>query len=174
MIKKDCYFFGTLIKTHGISGKFIFKSDKKLSEEYYDLESVFIEIDEQLVPFFISHIYFKDDFSAIIKFEDVDSDTKAKEFIGCDLYLPMDNRQKINGNESNFKEVVGFKVLDVKYGEIGKVNKILEIPNNPLIQIIKDNREILIPFNKEIVNYVDKKNNVIEIESPEGLIDIFR
>ncbi len=38
---------------------------------------------------------------------------------------------------------------------------------------MQDNSEILVPMTDEIILKVDRENKLIEIDAPEGLIDIY-
>ena len=56
MQKEDCYFLGRIIRKHGLSGNLILKLDTDQPEIYKKLESIFVEINGLLVPFFIEKI----------------------------------------------------------------------------------------------------------------------
>ena len=57
--------------------------------------------------------------------------------------------------------------------EVGKVKEIIEYPTQSLIQIIKDDKEILIPIHEDIVKNVDREGKKICIKAPSGLIDMY-
>lgn len=179
VVKNDCCFIGTIIKTHGISGELILKLDIDFPEDYYNMESVFIEIDEQLVPFFISQMKIREQRKmqfAIVKFDDIDAIPQAKELIDNDLYAHIESlpQQKENKyHRVSFNQLIGFAVFDKQFGEIGKVDEILEFPDNPVFKIMKNNKEILIPVNYEFIKKVDKEKKIIEIEAPKGLIEVY-
>lgn len=48
----DCYYLGKVTKKHGFKGNLIIHLDTDEPELYNTLESVFIEIDGSLIPFF--------------------------------------------------------------------------------------------------------------------------
>lgn len=68
-------------------------------------------------------------------------------------------------------EIEGFKVFDQnKY--IGKVLEILKIPHNNLLVIINDkNKKIYIPYVKEFIIEINKKEHKIIIKSIKGMIE---
>ena len=181
VVKNDCCFIGTIIKTHGISGELILKPDidfprSSQSEDYNNMESVFIEIDEQLVPFFISQMKIRMHHkmqSAIVKFDDIDTIPQAKELLGNDLYAPVESLPQQKENNFLYSQLIGFTVFDKQFGEIGKVDEILEFPDNPVFKIMKNNKEILIPVNDEFIKKVAQEKKIIEIEAPKGLIEVY-
>ena len=56
---------------------------------------------------------------------------------------------------------------------IGKVLNLENEKNNLLvIQLLENQKKVLVPFVSEIVPLVDLKNNYIEIRPPKGLLDL--
>ena len=56
---------------------------------------------------------------------------------------------------------------------IGKVIDLENEKNNLLvIELLKDQKKVLVPFVKEIVPLVDIKNNFIMINPPKGLLEL--
>lgn len=53
----ECYYLGYIVKAQGLKGTFRVKLDVSDPEEYKELESVFVEIDKLLVPFFFAINY---------------------------------------------------------------------------------------------------------------------
>ena len=68
-------------------------------ELYENLESVFVECNKHLVPFFIeSSSIHKNDFLRI-RFEDLTTEEEADAILGNDLYLPLKMLPKLTGNK---------------------------------------------------------------------------
>ncbi|MCK4664368.1 MAG: 16S rRNA processing protein RimM [Bacteroidales bacterium] len=173
MDKSNCYLLGTLRKVHGIKGELILTSDFYLPDDIEKLESVFIEINKGLVPFFISKLIIKNDKSAIIKFDLIDTKPKAKEFLTLNVYTLKNYFPDSDNFSFQYSDFIGYSIIDKKYGEIGEINKILDIPDNPVFQIVKNNNEILIPISDKIINKINHKDRTIFITAPEGLIDLY-
>ena len=164
---------GWLSKIHGINGHLILRvedtSEKKIKQGDY----VFLKINGLLVPFFISDISEKDDLSCIIQFEDFQDTVKAEELRNKEVYIPV---SKISGTETSEKtseKITDYKVIDDTLGEIGNVHEVLGISNNPLIKVINNKKEILIPYNEEIVKNTNTDTKTIFVSLPDGLIDLF-
>lgn len=56
MRKEECYFLGRITRRHGLSGNVILKMDTDQPEFYSKMESMFIEINGLLVPFFVDKL----------------------------------------------------------------------------------------------------------------------
>lgn len=170
--KENLYFLGTLVKTRGVEGFFVLALKDLQPEDIPETESVFIEINGLLVPFFISRFSDMGKSSMLVKFDDIDSNAKAKEFIGCKIYIPADRVNIPDDSYSKNMDFTGYRIFDSKYGDIGKITEILDIRKNPLFKVKSENNEYMIPVNKDILREIDHNKKVIFTELPEGLLDI--
>ena len=108
----------------------------------------------------------------VVKLQDVDINN-VREFVQTELYLPRSSLPKLTGNRFYFHEVIGFKVVDDRLGEIGICKDFMELANNPLMQVDHDGVEILIPASQQFVTKVDRDNKVLYVNTPEGLVDLY-
>jgi len=142
-------------------------------EIYEDLESVFIDLRNNLVPFFIESSQFHKSELLRVKFEDVDTEEDADALIKCDLYLPLEFLPKLDDDKFYFHEIIGFTVEDVNFGKVGIVKSVNDSTAQALFEIDRDGIEILIPMNDAFIKKVDKKKKLIIVDTPEGLIDLY-
>lgn len=167
----DLIKIGEIVKAHGYKGELVIK----LSTDFDNLketELIFIEIDGIFVPFFFSNEpkAFKKS-SAIVKLNNIDSDTEAKELIKCSVLLPKENILFSLDNENVFETLSGYDVYDGDV-KIGKAGDFLNIPSNPILSVFNKDKEILIPINDEFLVEINSKNKKVIFNLPEGLIDI--
>lgn len=173
MEKKDFYFLGKITKTSGYNGSLVFFFDVDDIDRYADLEAVFINMHDELVPFAISKINFKSVKSAIVQLEDITDEESATALIGFELYLPLSYLPKLEGKKFYYHEVIGFKVIDKTMGELGTIKEILDQSSQAILVIEHDNKEILVPITDDIIKAVDRKKNIIQVITPTGLVDIY-
>jgi len=173
MKKADCYHLGYVAKLHGFKGEVSFFLDVTIPEEYASLDSVFIEINGQLTPFFVEDFQLRPKGFATVKLEGVDNEDDAKAIIRKNLYLPLTDLPALSGKNFYDHEVVGFKVTDVSFGDVGTLVQIIDLPVNPLIQVDANGKEVLIPFVKDLVQEVDRERKILTVKAPEGLIAIY-
>ena len=173
MQKKDCFFLGKIVKKYSFKGEVLAKLDTDQPELYENLNAVFIELRNNFVPFFIESSQFHKSELLRIKFEDVDSEQDADTLLKCDLYLPLELLPKLEGDKFYFHEIIGFKIRDKNFGEVGIIKGINDSTAQALFEIDRNGTEILIPMNDEFISKVDKKNKTIFVETPEGLIDLY-
>lgn len=168
---ESCYQLGYVLKTHGLKGELVLVIDADNPQEYSEMESVFVEVNKKLVPFFIDHIQLNAD-KAIIKFEEVDSIDQAKSFKGARIFLPLDVLPELEDGYY-FHELIGFQVEDSKEGKLGIISGVFDAGSQDLIGMQYQEKEVLIPLTDEVVTKVDKKTKTIHTSLPDGLLDIY-
>jgi len=172
MQKEDCFYFGKVIKTHGIKGEISIRIDADEPSAYQGIAFILLEIHKNLIPFFIQKISLHSN-KAYIKLQDIDTIAQAAEMAGMEIFLPLDLLPKLSGNKFYFHEIPGFKVMDESYGLLGKIEQVLEYPSQALIQVFVNNKEVLIPIQDEVITRVDRRSKTIYIKAPEGLIELY-
>lgn len=171
MTKDECYYLGRVTKPFGFKGEMVLFLDVDSPDDYATLDSVFVEMKNGLVPYFIKSLRINGN-KAVAMFEDLTAE-QATALAGHDMYLPLDLLPKLTGNQFYFHEVKGFRVVDDQYGDIGVIESIIEYPAQPLFQIMNGTTEVLIPVIDQVIKEVDRDNKTIYISAPNGLIDLY-
>jgi 16S rRNA processing protein RimM len=173
MVKDDFFYLGKILKTYGSKGHLLIFLDVDDPVRYEKMETVFIGIENDRIPFSIEEFELKQKNSARIRFEDICTADDAGIFIGRELYLPVDMLPPLKGKRFYYHEVIGFTVFDKKYGNIGIITSILDLPQQSLMQIQHGSKEILIPIVDKVLLKVDRSKKELHIWAPEGLIEIY-
>ncbi len=168
----ECYQLCYIIKPHGLQGKVGIYLDVDIPKKYSKLESVFVEINKKLVPFFIEEIAIQGQ-KATVKFEDIDSIESAENIAGSDLYLPLNLLEELSDDQYYYHEIIGYKIIDKSKGELGEVVTVFTMPNQDLISSMYQGKEILIPINNHIIKSVNKQKKEVSVDLPDGLLDIY-
>ncbi|HEX9826572.1 MAG TPA: ribosome maturation factor RimM, partial [Flavobacteriaceae bacterium] len=171
MQKKDCFYLGKIVKKYSFKGEVLIKLDTDEPELYEHLDALFIDLRNNLVPFFIESSQLHKSELLRVKFEEVDTELDADSILKCDVYLPLEFLPKLEDDKFYFHEVVGYTVEDVHFGKVGTIKSINDTSSQALFEIDRDGIEILIPMNDDFIKKVDKKKKLIIVETPEGLID---
>lgn len=166
-----CFKIGYVQKTHGLKGEVTIALETNAPETIDELPSLFIEIKGRLIPYFIESISVKGD-KAFVKFEDVNSSEEATALKGTSLYLPKTSRPKAKRGEFYNDEIIGFVVNDTTAGKLGNVIRVESEDINPLLIVLQGEKEIAIPINAPFITSVNKSAKKIEVDLPEGLLDI--
>lgn len=173
MLKKECFYLGKIVSKFSFKGEVLIKLDTDEPEAYTKMESVFVDYNDNLVPFFIERSSLHKSDLLRAKFEDVDTEEDADDLMRCDIYLPLDQLPELEGDKFYFHEIIGFTAEDVNFGEIGKITGVNDSSYQALFEIDHNGNEILIPVNDDFIKKVDKKNKTILLDTPPGLIEIY-
>ena len=166
--EEDVYRIGKLGKTHGVKGEISFLFDDDVFDRV-DADYLVLMIDGILVPFFIEEYRFRSDSNAIIQFEDIDTQERARELTGCDVYFPR-ALADCDDDSISWASLVGFDLVESNGGKtIGRIASVDDTTINILFEL-EDGT--LIPASEELITDVDKDNKSITINIPEGLLDL--
>ena len=173
MRKQDCFYVGTIVNKFSFKGELLVKLDTDEPELFTEMESVFIEIGKNLVPFFIEKSQLHKSLLLRLKIEDIDDEATADSMMKRDLYLPLSFLPKLEGNKFYFHEVINFKMVDSNHGDIGVITGINDTTTQALFEVDFNGNEILIPLNDHFIDQVDRKNKTIHVTTPDGPIDLY-
>lgn len=173
MQKKDCFYLGKIVRKHSFKGEVIIKLDTDEPELYENMDAIFIDFNNSLVPYFIEKSFFQKGDLLRVKLEDVNNEEDADVILRSDVYLPLQLLPKLTGNKFYYHEVIGFTVEDANHGNIGIIEAINDNAAQPLFEIKNGDKEILVPMIDDFIKKVDRKSKTIFVETPEGLIDMF-
>lgn len=170
---KDCFYLGKIVKKYSFKGELLVKLDTDEPELFKNLESVFISVRNNLIPFFIESCKLHKTQLLRIKLEEVDTEEDADALMKAELYLPLSILPKLEGNKFYFHEVVGFTMIDENFGEVGIIENVDTSGAQELFVVDKDGSEVLIPVNDEFIKKVDRVQKQIIVNTPEGLIELY-
>lgn len=169
MIKEEnIYQIGRLGKTHGVRGEISFLFDDDVFDRV-DADYLILKVDGIFVPFFIEEYRFKSDSNAIIKFEDIDTQERARELTGADVYFPRSLAENDDENLS-WSVLVGFDIIEASNGRtIGRIASVDDSTLNILF-CLDDGR--LIPASENLITAIDQQTRTLTMHIPEGLLDL--
>jgi 16S rRNA processing protein RimM len=173
MRKEECFYLGKIAKKFSFKGELLVYLDTDEPELYENMESVFVELNKNLVPFFIENSSLhKNDFLRV-KFEDVENEADADAIMGCELYLPLSFLPKLEGNQFYYHEVIGFEIEDQRLGVFGKIVSINDSTAQPLFEVLNGSVEMLIPMIDHFLVKIDRENKKVIMNLPEGLVEMY-
>ena len=162
------YRIGRIGKAHGIKGEVQMQVDDDVFDRV-DSEYVFLEVDGIVVPFFMEEYRFKSDEICLVKFEDIDTQEKARELTGCDVYFPRELAEA-DDHDMTYAELVGYNVVNNNNNKVvGKIVFVDDTTENILFELDND---LLIPAPEELIVEVDSESHTIVMQLPEGILDL--
>ncbi|UOV00100.1 ribosome maturation factor RimM [Chryseobacterium daecheongense] len=172
MRKEDCYFLGKITRRHGLSGNVILKLDTDQPELYNKLESIFVEINGLLVPFFIEKSSWSKSDALNIFFKN-SSEAMVDQVLGKSVYLPLATLPKLSGKQFYYHEVIGFTILDEEDNNCGEIESINDQTAQHYFLSRLNGKEIVVPIIKDWILEVNREEKFIKMQLPEGLMDVF-
>ncbi|UBM59454.1 ribosome maturation factor RimM [Marinilongibacter aquaticus] len=171
---EDCYFLGKITKPHGLKGEVVVWLDVDAPELYAEMDSVFLKIGNELVPYFIEEIQIRGK-KSIAKFEDFERLEDTEKIINKELYLPLDNLPELDDDHSfYYHEIVGYALKSENSGEIiGLITQVYEGSGQDLLAFEKEGKEVLIPISDEIVKTLDREAKTLTVDLPDGLLELY-
>lgn len=172
MKKEDCYELGYLGKTFKLKGELFAHLDADDLTLYSTIDALFLEQNEQLIPFLIEKIQVREK-DVVVKLEEVDSIEVAQELVGSKIYLPLAVLPNLEEGDYYLHELLDFLVIDESLGELGKINRLYDETNQDILGMLYKGKEVLIPLVDDIILSVDKEKQHIQVSLPEGLLELY-
>lgn len=169
---------GAFLKPHGVKGELNAVVDGG-GDVLDRLRCIFVEIEGLMVPFFIAGHRSRGSQAELISLDDVDSEPKARQFAGKDIYALReeaaagdDDADTDAGEGFYLDDLEGFAV--VADGEpIGRVAGFDDSTANVLMFVDDaDGRRRILPVADEFFDSVDPETKTIYLTLPEGILDL--
>ena len=175
---EEVYKIGRMGKAHGVKGEVSFQFDDDIFDRV-DADYLVLDIDGILVPFFMEEYRFRNDTVCLVKFCDIDTQQRAQELTGCDVYFPRALAEEAD-DDLSLASLVGFTIINDGGGKtaahtvpdgfpVGAIASIDDTTANILFEL-EDGR--LIPANDDLIVDIDTEHRQIRMNIPEGLLDI--
>ncbi len=174
MRKEDCFYLGRIVRKHSFKGEVVLKLDTDEPELYQEMESVFVNIGNNMIPFFIKDSLLQKGNQLRVNFETIQSEADADALLKAGVYLPLSMLPKLTGKKFYFHEIIGFAAEDVAYGAIGTVTGVNDSSAQPLFEIEEEGMQILVPMIDDFIVKIDREQQKILLKTPAGLLDMYR
>ena len=185
---EEVYKIGRLGKAHGLSGEVTMQVD---DDVFYrvDADYLILELDGILVPFFLEEYRFKTVDVALIKFEDIDTQQRARELTGCNVFFPRRLAEEEEETAAaalsadyddtdpdpdsqpaiSYAQLVGYTVRNANDGN-KPVGEIAYIDRQTINTMFELTDGTLLPAAEELILSIDTATHTITMDIPEGLL----
>ena len=169
MIKaEEVYKIGRIGKAHGIKGEVSLQYDDDIFDRV-DADYLVLDVDGILVPFYMEEYRFRNDSVCLVKFCDIDTQQRASELTGCEVYFPRSLAEEADEMPS-LASLVGFEIVDASDGKtVGNIVAIDDQTANILFEL-EDGT--LIPANDDLITDIDWAGKRITMNIPKGLLEL--
>ena len=168
----DFYYLGKITKKFSFRGEVIIFLDTDSPEFYYNIKKLFINLNNELTPFEITSVRPNKTNRIRVKINGIDTENDTEKLINKEIYLPKDSLPKTDENSFYYHEIIGYTVLDQNSKKVGNITGVNDQSPQHLFQINASGKKTLIPINDNLIIKVDKKNKIIKMDLPDGILDI--
>jgi 16S rRNA processing protein RimM len=109
----------------------------------------------------------------VLKLESIDSIDSAEEWVGAEVRIPKSELPPAGPGRYYDFELKGCAVY-ADGNLVGNVVDVLDYGGTTLLEVDRHGYEALIPFAREMVKKIDTTIGRIEMDLPEGLLDLNR
>ena len=169
--ESEVFKIGVITKTHGVNGEV----SLQFTDDVFDrveCDYLVCKLDGILVPFFFEEYRFKNDTTALFKFQRMDSAEAVQILLGAEVFFPVKLAEEAEDAELSWNYFVGMTVKDAKAGVLGEITAVDDSTINTLFQIEGPKGEILVPAQEDFIQDIDHQKREILMEIPEGLLDL--
>ena len=112
----------------------------------------------------------------IIKLQGINTRDHADKLKTYKILVKTKNLPELKKEEFHLLELINLQVKIIENNKLIIIGKVINLENEKnnllIIELFKNQKKVLVPFVKEIVTLVDKKNNFIIINPPKGLLEL--
>lgn len=164
---------GKLVATFGLKGELLLQHSLGKKTSLKGLEALFVEDKkDSLLPYFIQSAKIKSETEIFLKLEGIDTKEAGKNVTSKNVWLTEEEFKKFAAKSSPIS-LLGFTLIN-ENDTLGEIIEVIEQPHQVLCTVIISGKEALIPIHEESLQKIDKKNNLVYVTLPEGLLDIYK
>lgn len=125
------------------------------------------QIDGLSVPLFLASFERRGKSQAVMRFEDIDTPRRAAELLTKELSLDGVEPRSVAPQD----DLTGYAATIEGVAQRAEVRAFFDGPN-PLLELLLDQKTILVPFAEAFVKKLDTSKREISLSLPEGLLDL--
>lgn len=167
---------GQFNATHGIRGEIAATFDEGV--EPSELSCIIMDMDGIYVPFFISATRRGPRQSLLLTIDGFDSQEKAATLTNKLIYALSDEIESVEEESAEdglyAADMVGYEVIDSEGRKLGIIDQIDDATENVLFVVkTPDGKSIMIPVADEYIAAVDAEGRRLEVNLPEGFMELW-
>ena len=113
-------------------------------------KTLFIQMGHTLVPYAIESLFLQH-LKAIIKLQGIDDSKAVHALIGRCAFVTRDTLPQVFFQKSRLAQLIGYQAMDINKGKLGTVKSVDYLPQQHVLIIDYQGKELLIPYHEDIV-----------------------
>jgi 16S rRNA processing protein RimM len=163
---------GKIVATHGLAGSLIMTHVAGRSNWLKKGHVLMVEMQKgSFIPYFVATCKPAKDDEYHLMVEDVNTQQEAKKLVTKQVYV---DEALLAGMERESPLLwIGFTVSDKHYGDVGKIEDVMQAGAQWIAKLNYKNNEALIPLVDATLLAVDIKDRILKTDLPEGLLELY-
>ncbi|NSL90018.1 16S rRNA processing protein RimM [Chitinophaga sp. Mgbs1] len=164
---------GKLVSAHGLQGELLLRHSLGKRSALKGVTAIFLEERKNsFIPYFLEQVTVKDAEQVYIRLEGIHTKEAAQKLMPGQVYLQEEDFKQQAASSAPLA-LLGFSVEDAHHGPLGVIEEVIEMPMQVLVKVQINGKEALLPVNEQSLVKVDKKNQVVHLDLPEGLVELY-
>ena len=88
------------------------------------------------------------------------------------IFLPIEFLPLVDESRISEKQLIGFKVIDINLGELGKITCVNSETAQQLIYVSKDESKFCFPMHEQFILGIDTETGIMKVEIPEEFLTL--
>ena len=163
---------GKIVATHGLNGSLIMTHVAGSSTWMKKGHVLMVEMTRgSFIPYFVAQCKAANDGEYHLGIEDIDTQQAAKKLVTKPVYV---DEALLAGYERKSPLLwIGFTITDKHYGNVGKIEDVMQAGAQWIGKINYKDNEALIPLVDATIASIDIKAKVLKMNLPEGLLELY-
>jgi 16S rRNA processing protein RimM len=163
---------GRIGKPHGIRGEVYVEPWTDAAEERFVLGAELATDPPQHGPLTVEGVR-QQSGKLVLRFAGLEDRNAVEAIRGAYLVLPVTARPPIEDPDEFYDtDLIGLTVQTLAGEPVGPIVDVLHSTADSLLVIDLGEREVLLPFRKEMVPVVDLERGIAQIDPPDGIFDL--
>jgi len=163
---------GKIVAIYGVKGEVLLKHELGKKTSLKGLQAIFIEDKkDSFFPWFIQSARIKSDTEVYLKLESIDTRETAMKLSQKEIWFNETDFKKFAAKSSPVS-LLGYTIINNKE-PLGEILEVIEQPHQLLCRLEIKGKEVLIPLNENFLQKINHTKKQVNVELPEGLIEIY-
>ena len=162
---------GVIKKPKGVQGDLVIAFSEAIDPSRVHLiKALFIEIRNVKVPYLVTKMVCNNQLDTV-KFQGINNQNEAYQLKNLSVFIPHILQKTIMLPATPHQHLIGYRVCDTREGILGPIDDVYIMPQQELLVVSFQSKELLIPYHKEIIAKIDDTARVITVQLPTGFLE---
>lgn len=168
----DYFLLGKTLKSHGTQGRLRLQVEDRLKKYFAENVFIFLDRDGSKVPYQIAAV--EEDAQFVIALQGIEGKDQSDKLSGKEIWIPIDQvKEKHRHSPMNIRdEWTDYFIVDKHSLKTFQILRTEDFPQQLMAVVMDDGAEKYVPLNDQLITDIDRKEKIIYMEIPVGLLEL--